>query len=141
MKNMLKFLSFALIIVLAMSLATTVSFAEDQNKMPDITANGYSTREIRYTISGLDDFYIVSGNYVGYGFANERDDVIAAQAGLEKVNSWHPEADCDPQGVDGVFGSNTYHAVRHFQVFAGVSCDGIIGPDTWRQLEAHSNNY
>lgn len=141
MKNMLKIFSCALIIVLVLSMSTAIAFAETQSQMPNIISSEYITREIRYTISGLNGFYIVSGNYVGYGYANEKYDVEAAQAGLEKVNSWHEEANCDPQGVDGLFGSNTYYAVQHFQVYAKISCDGIVGPDTWRKLEAYSNNY
>ena len=36
-----------------------------------------------------------------------------------------------PQGVDGIFGANTTASVRAFQTWAGVSSDGIVGPDTW----------
>src|SRR5262245_22860493 len=33
--------------------------------------------------------------------------------------------------VDGVFGSNTYHAVVAFQKVNGLSRDGVVGPTTW----------
>ena len=36
--------------------------------------------------------------------------------------------------VDGVFGSNTEHAVRETQQGAGLVVDGIAGPHTWRDL-------
>lgn len=37
-------------------------------------------------------------------------------------------------GVDGIFGSGTYSAVREFQKTRGLSSDGIVGQNTWRKL-------
>ena len=37
-------------------------------------------------------------------------------------------------GVDGIFGSGTYSAVREFQNTRGLSVDGIVGQNTWRKL-------
>ena len=37
-------------------------------------------------------------------------------------------------GVDGIFGSGTYSAVREFQKTRGLSADGIVGQNTWRKL-------
>ena len=37
-------------------------------------------------------------------------------------------------GVDGIFGSGTYSAVRDFQKTRGLSADGIVGQNTWRKL-------
>lgn len=37
-------------------------------------------------------------------------------------------------GVDGIFGSGTYSAVREFQNARGLSVDGIVGQNTWRKL-------
>lgn len=37
-------------------------------------------------------------------------------------------------GVDGIFGSGTYSAVREFQKTRGLSADGIVGANTWRKL-------
>ena len=37
-------------------------------------------------------------------------------------------------GVDGIFGSGTYSAVREFQKTRGLSIDGIVGQNTWRKL-------
>ncbi|MGW3661314.1 penicillin-insensitive murein endopeptidase [Streptomyces sp. NPDC005151] len=39
--------------------------------------------------------------------------------------------------VDGVLGSGTASAVRAFQSHAGLTADGIVGPDTWRNLLWH----
>jgi peptidoglycan hydrolase-like protein with peptidoglycan-binding domain len=36
-----------------------------------------------------------------------------------------------PQGVDGIFGSNTAASVRAFQAWAGCAVDGVVGPETW----------
>lgn len=38
-------------------------------------------------------------------------------------------------GLDGVFGEQTYSAVRRYQSSRGLSVDGIIGCNTWRSLQ------
>jgi peptidoglycan hydrolase-like protein with peptidoglycan-binding domain len=53
-------------------------------------------------------------------------------------------------GVDGIFGSVTLKAVKHFQKTHGLSQDGVVGKNTWAALggcgstpptkcETHSN--
>ncbi|MFE2918344.1 peptidoglycan-binding protein [Kitasatospora indigofera] len=39
--------------------------------------------------------------------------------------------------VDGKFGGLTYNAVVKFQGCAHLTKDGIVGPNTWRELNAH----
>ena len=38
-------------------------------------------------------------------------------------------------GLDGVFGEQTYNAVRRYQASRGLAADGIIGCNTWRSLQ------
>ena len=38
-------------------------------------------------------------------------------------------------GLDGVFGTQTYNAVRRYQSSRGLSVNGIIGCNTWRSLQ------
>lgn len=38
-------------------------------------------------------------------------------------------------GLDGVFGNQTYNAVRSYQKSRGLTVDGIIGCNTWRSLQ------
>lgn len=40
----------------------------------------------------------------------------------------------DPHGVDGIFGSGTTSAVKHFQAEEKLSVDGIAGTNTWSKL-------
>lgn len=41
----------------------------------------------------------------------------------------------ETRGLDGIFGSGTYNAVRRYQESRGLSVDGIIGCNTWRSLQ------
>ena len=41
-----------------------------------------------------------------------------------------------PLWVDGIFGAKTDRRVREFQSKAGLTVDGIVGPQTWGALEA-----
>ena len=36
-----------------------------------------------------------------------------------------------PEGIDGVFGPHTKASVEAFQVWGGVTVDGIVGDQTW----------
>ena len=38
-------------------------------------------------------------------------------------------------GLDGVFGQQTYNAVKAYQKSVGLAVDGIIGCNTWRSLQ------
>ena len=38
--------------------------------------------------------------------------------------------------VDGIFGNQTYSAVRSFQKDAGLAADGIVGSKTWAALQS-----
>lgn len=38
-------------------------------------------------------------------------------------------------GLDGLFGIQTYNAVRRYQASRGLSVDGIIGCNTWKSLQ------
>jgi len=43
-------------------------------------------------------------------------------------------AGISPGGIDGIFGPLTEHAVKSFQKQAGLTVDGMVGPDTWKAL-------
>jgi hypothetical protein len=42
----------------------------------------------------------------------------------------------DPGGVDGHYGPKSQQAVRDFQSEAGITVDGLVGPQTWTALQA-----
>jgi peptidoglycan hydrolase-like protein with peptidoglycan-binding domain len=42
----------------------------------------------------------------------------------------------DTGGVDGIFGAKTESGVKALQQATGISVDGIVGPETWKQIDA-----
>lgn len=54
--------------------------------------------------------------------------VVDLQQRLLAQGFWH-------DGVDGVFGANTFHAVVALQKYWGLIVDGIVGPQTWATLD------
>ncbi len=42
----------------------------------------------------------------------------------------------DTGGVDGVFGPHTEAGVRALQQATGLTVDGIVGAQTWQQIDA-----
>jgi peptidoglycan hydrolase-like protein with peptidoglycan-binding domain len=55
--------------------------------------------------------------------------IKALQKGLRKYNG--SGSPTDPGPIDGIFGSHTESAVRHYQSEHGVAVDGIVGDRTW----------
>ena len=41
---------------------------------------------------------------------------------------------CGPDGADGEYGANTGVALRAMQRDAGITVDGVCGPETWKKL-------
>ncbi len=54
-------------------------------------------------------------------------EVVDVQRRLERMGS-------DGLRIDGEFGERTLQAVRRFQRERGLPADGIVGPETWRNL-------
>ncbi|MCK6508463.1 peptidoglycan-binding protein [Myxococcota bacterium] len=62
------------------------------------------------------------------GLGAQGDDVVDLQNALVRAGY-----DID---VDGIFGQGTLQAVCDFQSNAGLTVDGIVGPNTWAALDA-----
>ena len=55
---------------------------------------------------------------------------------VRRAQSRLTAAGFDTGGVDGQFGSRTESGVRVFQQAKGLTDDGIIGPQTWHQIDS-----
>jgi peptidoglycan hydrolase-like protein with peptidoglycan-binding domain len=55
---------------------------------------------------------------------------------VRRAQSRLTAAGFDTGGVDGVFGPRTESGVRALQQATGVTVDGIVGPQTWQQIDA-----
>ena len=54
---------------------------------------------------------------------------------VRTLQEWLNEIGYDPGRIDGIFGRKTDRAVRAFQAAAGLSVDGVVGRNTWADLE------
>lgn len=112
----------------ATSLFPVIASADEITPAVEITQP--DNPEIQTRASGdcsVNGYYFnIYNDYVGYNKPNKYDAVMAAQILLSKV--------CYPIGQDGLFGSETHAAILYFQDTHNLSCDGIIGPNTWRAL-------
>lgn len=113
--------------VLMLSFSAAPAYAE--HATPNgCTSVGYHL----YTDNGY--YYVPMGTVVGYGNIISGQYVRAAQAALTHISN-HEPVSCDPHGIDGLFGYNTYYAVMAFQAYAGISMDGYVGNDTWTCMD------
>ncbi|MDQ5944378.1 MAG: hypothetical protein QG658_445 [Patescibacteria group bacterium] len=62
-----------------------------------------------------------------YGQGNQGDCVVLIQTKLKQLGY-------DPGPIDGIYGTKTTGAVKLFQSRAGITQDGIVGPQTWSRL-------
>jgi D-alanyl-D-alanine carboxypeptidase len=60
-----------------------------------------------------------------------------SKAQVLKVQKALKKAGCNPGSIDGIFGSRTLDAVMQFQKKHGLSCDGIVGPQTMGKLKTY----
>lgn len=62
-----------------------------------------------------------------YGQGNQGDCVVLIQTKLKQLGY-------DPGPIDGIYGTKTTSAVKLFQSRAGLTQDGVVGPQTWSAL-------
>ena len=65
----------------------------------------------------------------GTGAVRRGDTGEAVKAAQNELDRHHY-----PLMIDGIFGDKTDAAARQFQETAGLTVDGIVGPNTWREL-------
>jgi hypothetical protein len=66
---------------------------------------------------------------VGYGFLQHNNRmVLAVQSFLQSTTYYQGPLDCE-------FGSQTYNAVKTFQRSVGLTADGVVGTDTWKNMQ------
>lgn len=75
---------------------------------------------------GVRDFYGYSNAVVSY-YGSRGDEVTGIQKKLKQWGYYKGN-------VDGVFGYQTYKAVRYFQYKNGLKVDGVVGPETLSAL-------
>jgi peptidoglycan hydrolase-like protein with peptidoglycan-binding domain len=54
---------------------------------------------------------------------------------VRRAQSRLTAAGYDTGGVDGIFGPLTGSGVKALQQATGLTVDGIVGPDTWKQID------
>ena len=57
------------------------------------------------------------------------------RADVRKVQRWLNMQGYSAGPVDGYYGASTVRSVRAFQRYAGLTSDGVVGPQTWTALQ------
>ncbi len=96
-------------------------------------ANEY---RVEFTASSGKRYYVAYTNqstWVGWRFATSGDPVEMAQAYLYMDGQLSSRDD-----IDSLFGPNTETAIRGYQYNHGMTEDGVVGTDTWRNMAYYS---
>ena len=118
---------------------------------PVVDTNTSSTSQTQSTVTTTGDDWVrrLQQECNNQGFSKQNVDGIAGPATLAGCPTLRKGASgnitkllqeklvklgYNTNGVDGIFGSGTYTAVREFQKTRGITADGIVGQDTWRNL-------
>ena len=118
---------------------------------PVVDTNTSSTSQTQSTVTTTGDDWVrrLQQECNNQGFSKQNVDGIAGPATLAGCPTLRKGASgnitkllqeklvklgYNTNGVDGIFGSGTYTAVREFQKTRGLSVDGIVGQNTWRKL-------
>lgn len=118
---------------------------------PVVDINTSSTSQAQSTVTSTGDNWVrrLQQECNNQGFSKQNVDGIAGPATLAGCPTLRKGAQGNitkllqeklvklgyrTNGVDGIFGSGTYSAVREFQKTRGLSVDGIVGQNTWRKL-------
>ena len=118
---------------------------------PVVDTNTSSTSQTQYTVTTTGDDWVrrLQQECNNQGFSKQNVDGIAGPATLAGCPTLRKGASgnitkllqeklvklgYNTNGVDVIFCSGTYSAVREFQKTRGLSADGIVGQNTWRKL-------
>lgn len=118
---------------------------------PVVDTNTSSTSQTQSTVTTTGDDWVrrLQQECNNQGFSKQNVDGIAGPATLAGCPTLRKGArgnitkllqeklvklGYNTNGVDGIFGTDTYNAVVKFQKDNGLSPDGIVGQNTWRKL-------
>ena len=62
--------------------------------------------------------------------------VEGTQAALTQISEENP-INCNPNGIDGIYGNRTYTAIYNFQDYEGLYKDGAAGDNTYTAMQGY----
>lgn len=125
MKTITRILTLLLVVSLfcsAMSMGASAAGATSTSTYMSITGTSGAVYYINYS---------QSGNYVGYGYTNATKPVKVVQARCVIANTFPTQSS---SYIDGLFGSYTYSAICGYQGKYGLTTDGVVGYNTWKDM-------
>lgn len=132
---MKKTISVLLLVVMIASMLCVPVFATNGEQNPASHEGTSVVRAVRTIYIYGAPYPIEDTAYVGYNYFTTGYLVEVVQRAMNRLNVLHPAANCYAGTVDSIFGQNTWQAVYNFQVWRGLSADGIVGPNTWDNIE------
>ncbi|MCL1853332.1 MAG: peptidoglycan-binding protein [Peptococcaceae bacterium] len=130
LRTRLFFTTISVLLVLVFVLALVLVLA-----LPGSANAGYNAMNCTAIFSPYEGHYpsliyvhvLESNQMVGYGYMNLPLIVRTMQGSLYTLGY-------NPKGIDGLFGPNTYNALKSYQASKNLTADGICGMYSWTSL-------
>lgn len=119
-----KFIAILLVLVMAVCAFPVCAFADANYYSVDFTGSSGKYYSVVYSDQS---------KWVGWRFATDGKPVSMVQAYLYMDGQLSSRDD-----IDSFFGPNTETAIRGYQYNHGMTEDGVVGTDTWRNMAYYS---
>lgn len=118
-------------IFIPQELVNTYSLKNDKTYMNARADYTIYYRSSYFEVTGKKNYVVYVVTTVGYNYTTSGNAVHLVQL-LTGKNGY-------PVGTDGIFGTDTYNAIKSCQRKFGLTSDGIVGQGTWKEFGTRLN--
>ncbi len=107
----------------------------NKKELWEVSINGQIVKDLQYELNKQCNAKLVCDGYFGEDTLNKCIVVKkGAKGNITKIIQRRLKDLKYLSNVDGIFGNDTYNAVVKFQKSRGLTVDGIVGKNTWKEL-------